>query len=101
MVSDYEQPTAKPGFSSDRIGDWHFWYEWFSAVQAYFSDAMTLEEMIQIQIDVLPTFIENFLVDKELQDEAAEWEKMQADYTPPPWGDYTVPSEPFVMPFNA
>ena len=101
LVSDYEQPTAKPGFSSDRIGDWHFWYEWFSAVQAYFSDAMTLEEMIQIQIDVLPTFIENFLVDKELQDEAAEWEKMQADYTPPPWGDYTVPSEPFVMPFNA
>ena len=62
---------------------------------------MTLEEMIQIQIDVLPTFIENFLVDKELHADAAEWEKMQADYTPPPWGDYTVPSEPYVMPFNA
>ena len=101
LVSDYEKKTAKPGFSSDRIGDWHFWYEWFSALQAYFADAMTLEEMIQVQIDVLPTFIDNFLVDKELQEEAKEWEKLRADYTPPPWGEYTVPTEPFVMPFNA
>ena len=101
LVSDYERPTAPPGFSSDRIGDWHFWYEWFSAIQAYFADDMTLDDMIQVQIDVLPTFSENFLTDKELHDEAAEWEKMQADYTPPPWGDYQIPTEPFVMPFNA
>lgn len=101
LMKDYEEPTGQYGFQSDRIGDWHFWYEWFSAIQAYFAGDKTLKEMIEYQQDALPEFLNNAIENKGWEEEAKEWKALREDeYTPPPWGEYEIPSEPFVMPFN-
>jgi ABC-type glycerol-3-phosphate transport system substrate-binding protein len=100
LLNAYEEPHAPRGFQIDQIGDWHFWYEYWSALQAYFAGGMTLKEMTQHQVDALPRFIDNFVKDEGLHEKYEEWLKLRDTYTPPPWGEYDIPEEPFVMPFN-
>ena len=101
LVADYEEPTERGGFSSDRVGDWHFWYEWFAAIQGYLGGSMTLNEMIMMQVEALPQFLDQIIADSGWEADAEEWEALKAQYATPPWGEYEIPSEPYVMPFLA
>ena len=101
LLTDFEKPHVPRGFSSDRIGDWHFWYEWWNALQAYLMDTMTLEQMIKKQQEVLPQFVDTFVKDRQLESKLKEWQALQDQYKTPIWGEYTIPAEPFVMPFSS
>ena len=62
---------------------------------------MTLKEMIAVQVEVLPKYLDNIILDSGWEEDAKEWEAEKEKYTTPPWGEYEIPSEPYVMPFNA